>query len=552
MTKNFGGIMKNKIYITGHKNPDTDSICSAIALAELKTKMGEDAEAIRLGNLNKETEFVLKHFGVQKPRLKTSIKPQVRDIEIDAAYCVNPSLSMASAMDLIQKNNINSLPVVDDDDNLIGIVSLSNIASTYMEIWDDSIIGRSNTSFENILDVLRGKVIYLPENPRKLSGKMAVKAIKNQDLINEGDIVIVGDDVKDQESVIKKGISLLILTISSKLDDKLLKLAKENNVAVISTGLSTFMVARILPQAVPVEYVMTRDNLIVFHKDDLIDDVREKMSQSRFRSYPVLDNKNKVIGNISRYHLISNLKKKIILVDHNERNQSIDDLDSAEIVQIVDHHRVANISTSSPIYFRNEPVGSTATIVSKMFFENGIKPSREVAGLLCAAIISDTLLFRSPTSTDTDKYVLNKMKKIAAIDVEEFAMEMFKAGTSLEGRKPDELLKSDVKNFSIEGVNVRVCQIFTMDLDSTSSVEKDLKEAMEHFVETSDAETFVLMITDIFKEVSEVILAGSFKEAIARKFDKELLADKFLSEGLLSRKKQLVPKISAAISEELS
>lgn len=544
--------MKNKIYITGHKNPDTDSICSAIALAELKNKMGQDAEAIRLGNLNKETEFVLDYFKVQKPRLKTSIKPQVRDIEIDAAYCVNPSLSMASAMDLIQKNNISSLPVVDDDDNLIGIVSLSNIASTYMEIWDDSIIGRSNTSFENILDVLRGKVLYLPEKPRSLSGKMAVKAIKNQDLISEGDIVIVGDDVKDQESVIRKGISLLILTISSTLDDRLMELAKENNVAVISTGLSTFMVARLLPQAVPVAYVMTREDLVVFHKDDLIDDVREKMSQSRFRSYPVLDNKGKVIGNISRYHLISNLKKKIILVDHNERNQSIDDIDSAEIIQIVDHHRVANVSTSSPIYFRNEPVGSTATIVSKMFFENGIKPSREVAGLLCAAIISDTLLFRSPTSTETDKYVLNKMKKIAAIDVEDFAMKMFRAGTSLEGRKPDELLKSDVKNFSIEGVNVRVCQIFTMDLDSTASVEKDLKDAMENFVASSDAETFVLMITDIFKEVSEVILAGSFKEAIARKFEKELVGDKFLSEGLLSRKKQLLPKISSAISEELS
>lgn len=544
--------MKNKIYITGHKNPDTDSICSAIALAELKNKMGEDTEAIRLGNLNKETEFVLDYFKVQRPRLKTSIKPQVRDIEIDAAYCVNPSLSMASAMDLIQKNNISSLPVVDDDDNLIGIVSLSNIASTYMEIWDDSIIGRSNTSFENILEVLKGKVLYLPDKAREFTGKMAVKAIKNQDLISEGDIVIVGDDVKDQESVIRKGVSLLILTISSKLDDELMELAKENNVAVISTGLSTFMVARLLPQAVPVEYVMTRDDLVVFHKDDLIDDVREKMSQSRFRSYPVLDNKNKVIGNISRYHLISNLKKKIILVDHNERNQSIDDIDAAEIVQIVDHHRVANISTSSPIYFRNEPVGSTATIVSKMFFENGIKPSREVAGLLCAAIISDTLLFRSPTSTETDKYVLNKMKKIAAIDVDDFAMKMFRAGTSLEGRKPDELLKSDVKNFSVEGVNVRVCQIFTMDLESTASVENELKEAMENFVATSDAETFVLMITDIFKEVSEVILAGSFKEAIARKFDKDLVGDKFLSEGLLSRKKQLLPKISSAISEEIS
>lgn len=221
-------------------------------------------------------------------------------------------------------------------------------------------------------------------------------------------------------------------------------------------------------------------------------------------------------------------------------------------MQIVDHHRVANISTTSPIYFRNEPVGSTATIISKMFFENGIKPSRQIAGLLCAAIISDTLLFRSPTSTETDKYVLNKMKKIAAIDVDSFAMEMFKAGTSLEGQKPEELLKSDVKNFSIEGVNVRVCQIFTMDLESTSTVEKDLKDTMENFLENSDTETFVLMITDIFKEVSEVIIVGNFKDAIAKKFESEIYNDKFISEGLLSRKKQLIPKISSAISEELS
>jgi len=543
--------MKNKIYITGHKNPDTDSICSALALAELKNKMGENAEAIRLGGINRETEFVLDYFKVKKPRLKTSIKPQIRDIEIDAAYCVNPNLSMAGAMDLIQKNNINSLPVVDDDENLIGIVSLSNIAASYMEIWDDSIIGRSNTSLENIIEVLKAKIIHLPENPRELTGKMAVKAIKNQDLINEGDIVIVGDDEFDQESVIKKNISLLILTISTKLSDDLLELAKKHNVTVINTGLSTFMVARILPQAVPVEYVMTEKDLVVFHKDDLIDDVREKMAQSRFRSYPVLDEKNQVIGNISRYHLISNLKKKIILVDHNERNQSIDDLDSAEIIQIVDHHRVANISTSSPIYFRNEPVGSTATIISKMFFENGIKPSRKIAGLLCAAIISDTLLFRSPTSTETDKYVLNKMSKIAAIDIEDFAMEMFKAGTSLEGQKPEELLKTDVKNFSFEGKNVRVCQIFTMDLDSTVSVEEDLKEAMENYIQKENCESFILMITDIFREVSEVIVAGSFKDSLARQFGVEINNGKFMAEGLLSRKKQLIPKLNAAVTEEL-
>lgn len=541
--------MKNKIYITGHKNPDTDSICSAIALAELKNKTGQSAEAIRLGEISRETEFVLDYFGVEKPRLKTSIKPQIRDLDIDGTYCVNPDLSMAGAMEIMQKNNITSLPVVNGEEDLIGIVSLSNIAASYMEIWDDTIMGRSNTSLENIKDVLKGRWIHLPRKPRPISGKMAIKAIKNQNLIEEGDVVIVGDDVDDQEAIIKKNVSVLILTISTQLDERLLKLAEERNVAVISTGLSTFMVARILPQAVPVGYVMTKEDLVVFHEDDLIDEVREKMTESRFRSYPVLDDENRVVGSISRYHLITDLKKKIILVDHNERNQSIDDLEWAEIVQIVDHHRVANVATSSPIYFRNEPLGSTATIVSKMFFENGISPSRKVAGLLCAAMISDTLLFRSPTSTATDRYILNKMSKIAAIDPESFAMDMFKAGTSLEGKKPEELLNTDVKNFSFEGNTVRICQIFTMDLESTASVEAPLKEAMEEYLKKEAVSCFILMITDIFSEVSEVIVVGSFKESLARQFGAKIEEDKFMAEGLLSRKKQLVPKVGAAVSE---
>lgn len=541
--------MKNKIYITGHKNPDTDSICSAMALAELKNKMGYDAEAIRLGEINRETEFVLDYFGAEKPRLKTSIMPQIRDLDMDGAYCVSPDLSMAGAMEIMQKNNMSSLPVIDGKENLIGIISLSNIAATYMEVWDDTIMGRSDTSLENIKDVLKGQWIHLPEAPRPITGKMAIKAIKNKNLIEEGDVVIVGDDVEDQEATILKDVALLILTISTTLDERLLKLAEERNVGVISTGLSTFMVARLLPQAVPIGHIMTKDELVVFHKDDLIDEVREKMKESRFRAYPVLDEKDRVIGSISRYHLITDLKKKIILVDHNERNQSIDDLDSAEILQIVDHHRVANVATSSPIFFRNEPVGSTATIVSKMFFENGIMPSTKVAGLLCAAMISDTLLFRSSTSTATDRYILNKMSKIAGIDVEDFAMKMFKAGTSLEGKKPEELLNTDVKNFVFDGDTVRICQIFTMDPDSTAAVEDSLKEAMEDYVKKEAVASFILMITDIFREVSDIIVVGGFKEALAREFGKEIRGDKFSAEGLLSRKKQLVPKVGAAVDE---
>lgn len=539
--------MQDKIYITGHKNPDTDSIASSIAYCELMRKKGEIAEAIRLGDLNKESKFVLDYFNIKEPRLKTSIKPQVRDLKMDKAYLINENLSLKSAMEIIEKNNLNSLCVIDENENLIGIVSLSNIASSYMEVWDNLILGRSNTSIYNIVDVLKADILYMPKNPRNLSGKMAVKSIKNKELIEKNDIVICGDDENLQRSIINMEASLLILTVSTKLSNELLELAKEKNVAVISSGLTTFMVARFLPQAVPVSHVMTRDNLVVFSKDDYIDDVRDIMAKSRFRSYPVLDDKKKVIGNISRFHLISHDKKKIILVDHNERTQSIDDLNTAEVLQIIDHHRVANIETNTPVYFRNEPVGSTATIISKMYFEEGIMPSKEIAGLLCSAIISDTLLFRSPTSTDTDKFVLDKMSKIANINVEEFADLMFKKGTSLEGAKPDKLLSSDVKEFTI-GVNkLRVCQIFTMDLSSLDNIEEELVEEMKKNVSRYDLSSFILMITDIFNEKSQVLIEGSFKEEIAREFGEKLVNNKFIAPGLLSRKKQMIPKITDAI-----
>lgn len=510
-------------------------------------KKGENAEAIRLGELNKESKFVLDYFNIETPRLKTSIKPQVRDLKMDRAYLINENLSLKAAMEIIEKNNLNSLSVIDENENLIGIVSLSNIASSYMEVWDNLILGRSNTSIYNIIDVLKAEILYMPENPRKLSGKMAVKSIKNKELIEKNDIVICGDDKDLQRAIINMEASLLILTVSTKLSSELLELAKKKNVSVISSGLTTFMVARFLPQAVPVSHVMTRNDLVVFSKDDFIDDVRDIMAKSRFRSYPVLDEKKKVIGNISRFHLISHDKKKIILVDHNERTQSIDDLNTAEILQIIDHHRVANIETNTPVYFRNEPVGSTATIISKMYFEEGIMPSKEIAGLLCAAIISDTLLFRSPTSTATDKFILDKMSKIANLNVEEFSNLMFKKGTSLEGAKPESLLSTDVKEFNI-GVNkIRVCQIFTMDLSSLDNIENELIKEMRKIIDRFSLSSFILMITDIFNERSEVLIEGSFKEEIAREFGEKLEKNKFISKGLLSRKKQMIPKITDAI-----
>lgn len=544
--------MKETVYISGHQNPDTDSICAAIGYAEFKRKRNEyNAVPIRLGELSQETKYVLDYFNVSAPLFKDTMQPQVKDLKMDNAYCITPEISIMKALELINEHKIDSLPIIDYDENLVGVATLSNLTGSYIDVWDDNILGRSGTMVENIMDVLTADFIIKPQNPRPMNGKMVVHAMKPEStdgFIMENDIVITGDRKEAQEDAINKKVSLLIITGGLDLEKDLYDKALKNNVSVIHTDYTSFIAARILPQAVPVSHVMTKDELVYFHQEDYLDDVQHVMSNTRFRAYPVLDHQNKVIGSISRYHLLSNKKKKLILVDHNEKTQSIGDIEDAEIIEIVDHHRVANVSTFGPIFFRNEPVGSTSTIVSKMFFEHGIRPSRETAGILCAAIISDTLLFRSPTSTQVDAWVLERMAKIAGIDVEAFALDMFKAGTSIEGKTPQELLEQDVKAFSIEGETIRVAQVFTMDMEYLESVKKELITAMNKVIKENGENTFVLMLTDIFNETSIVLVAGDFTEEIAAAFDKPLVDNSFEEPGLLSRKKQMIPKLNFAIS----
>lgn len=544
--------MREQVYITGHRNPDTDSICAAIAYAELKNKREDiNAVPVRLGEINQETRFVLDQFNVEAPVFVDTMKPQVDDLFLDQAYCVAPYISLNKALDLIQDNHLNNIPVVDEEENLIGIVSLSNLTRCYTEVWDDKILGRANTPIDNIVGVLSAEILNLPKNQRPYIGRMIVLAMDPAKCteIEENDLVIVGDRDDAKAHAIDKKVSLLILSGGDKLNDELTKKAKENNVTVISTSYNSFMSARLLPQAVPISYVMTDDNLVAFHLDDYVEDIRNIMADTRYRSYPVLNHQNKVIGSISRFHLISNKKKKLILVDHNERNQSVADIEEADIIEIIDHHRVADVATTGPVFFRNLPVGSTCTIISMMFFEQGLRPTKKVAGLLCAAIISDTLLFRSPTSTDIDRRILHRMAKIANIDVEDFAMKMFKAGTSLENKKPSDILKGDVKRFTIDDEQVRVAQVFTMDLESLEVIKDKLIIRMEELLTEQNEDVFVLMMTDIFKETSEIIVVGGFEDAIAHEFGEKLVDRSFLSKGTLSRKKQVIPKINAAISK---
>ncbi|HEY8362581.1 MAG TPA: putative manganese-dependent inorganic diphosphatase [Tissierellaceae bacterium] len=547
--------MKETIYITGHKNPDSDSICAAIAYAEFKNA-NEDVNAIpvRLGPINRETKFILDYFGVEPPMLLETVRLSVRDLNFDKIAPVSPDISIMMALELMKKNKLNSLPVVDENDKLCGIVTISDIVSSYIDVWDNGFLGKSGATIDNIIDTLSAKAVVKPDKMKPLNGKVLVLAMDPKTVvkyIDDNDIIICGNRRDVQEIAINSNISLMIVTGNEEVDEKIIKLAEEKGVTLISTPHDTFTASRLITQSIPISHVMTKENIVSFTLDDLVDNVREKMSQTRYRSYPVIDddNSDKVVGLISRYHLISSTKKKVILVDHNERSQSVDGLEECEILEIIDHHRVADVFTSNPIYFRNEPVGSTSTIIASIMFENGRRPSKKIAGILAAAIISDTLLFKSPTSTYADKMMLERLAKIADLDVEKFAMEMFKAGTSLVDRTPEEILNQDFKVFTINDNKVGISQVYTMDLDSIKDLKESLISAMEEKRSIGGYSTFILMLTDIFNEGSEMVVVGENKELIANAFGKKLVNNSFYAPGVLSRKKQVVPPITSVIAD---
>lgn len=545
--------MKDNVYIIGHKNPDSDSICSAIGYADYKNGNGEvNAVPVRLGDVNMETKFILDYFGVETPQLMETVRLSVEDLSFDNIAPVSPEISLRMGLNLMTNNDLNSLPVIDGNEQLSGIVTVSDIMQSYIDVWDNSILGKAETSLDNILDTLSGEIISIPEDIKPFSGKILVLAMEPgtlKEYTEANDIVICGDREDIQKMAIESKISLMIITGNKGLSEKLEKLSKEKGVSVISTPHDTFTAARLISQSIPIKQVMTKNNLVGFTLDDLVDEVKAQMSQTRYRSYPVLDHDKKVIGMISRYHLISSMKKKVILVDHNERSQSIDGLEEAEILEIIDHHRVADVFTGSPIYFRNEPVGSTCTIIASIMFENGRRPSRKIAGILAAGIISDTLLFRSPTSTNTDKIMLERLARIADLDVEKFAMEMFKAGTSLVGKSPKELLNQDFKAFTINDERIGIAQVYTMDPESLKDMKDDLIKLMEKRSRDYNYSTFIVMLTDIFEQASEMIVVGNNKEYVAKAFGKVLENNGFYAPGVLSRKKQVVPPITNIFSE---
>lgn len=546
--------MSDLVYVSGHRNPDTDSICSAIAYSYLLNATNKyNAIPVRLGEINRETEYVLKRFGVEHPVLLKTVKQKVEDLNYDKVTVFSKDLTLKTAWFLLKQQNLKSAPILDEHGQLLGLLSTSNIIEGYMDQWDSEVLKKAKTPVENVIDTLEANVIYLNNALKVIEGDIHIAAMSGSEAkkrIHENDVVIVGGDRSDDlEELISVKPSLIVLTGSLTADENVVKKCEEQGISIISTPFNTYQTSQQIVQAIPVEYVMIKGDIKTFSTDDTLDYMKEVMSETRYRGYPVIDLNNRCVGSISRFALLKGLRKKVILVDHNERGQSIPGIEEADILEIVDHHRVADIQTVGPLLFRGEPLGSTATIVTKMFDELDVEMPSHIAGLLLGAVVSDTLLFKSPTCTPVDTKIAKKLAKIAGVDIQEFAMEMFKAGTSLVGKTVDEIFNQDFKKFSFDNLQVGVAQANSMDIEGFLPYKKDMLDYMNKFAEDNNLEFTLLLLTDIINANSEIFVGGPRPELVEKAFNVQLTECQGTLVGVISRKKQVVPAITAVMSE---
>lgn len=547
------GERKTLIIVIGHKNPDTDSICSAIAYANLKKTISkENYVARRAGQLNEETQYVLSRFGVKAPEYIADVGTQVKDIEIRETKGVTRDISLKKAWTLMKDRNVVTLPITRQKE-LEGLITIGDIATSYMDVYDSRILGRANTCYQNIVETLDGNVIVGSADAYFTEGKVLIAAA-NPDLmesyIEKNDLVILGNRYESQLCAIEMNAACIVVCEGAPVSLTIKKLAEEHGCTVISSPHDTYTVARLINQSMPISYFMRTENLITFHTDDFTETIKDVMAKKRHRDFPVLNKKGDYIGMISRRNLLNMAKKRIILVDHNERSQAVDGIENAEILEIIDHHRIGSLETISPVFFRNQPLGCTATIIYEMYQEAGVPVDKVTASLLCAAIISDTLMYRSPTCTQKDKDTAEALAKIAELDVEEFARDMFKAGSNLSSKSPEEIFYQDFKKFSINDISFGVGQINSMSDTELSQIKKRLVPYMENSWQSHGVSMIFFMLTDIVKESTELIYMGNnASDLIMGAFNLTPEDGSFILPGVVSRKKQLIPSIMSTMQQ---
>ena len=545
----------HKVVVIGHRNPDTDSICSAIAYAELKNKTSSlVCEPRRAGRMNQETEFVLKKFGVTPPRMCTDVNPKIRDVDFREMPGINGSTSLRKAWEIMRDKQIDTLPITDAGNELLGLITVKDIATANMDVFDTGVLAKSRTSYKNILETLGGTMVVGDENAVCTTGHIKIGTATPEMLesaVEKGDIVILTNRYESQLCAIEKEASLLIICNGAKVGRTIQRIAEETGVAIMSVACDSYAAGKLMSQCAPISYYMTREDIVKFTLVTPVSDVTRVMTKVRHRYFPVLDEDGKYCGMVSRRNIIALRKRRIILVDHNEATQAVEGFDQAEILEIIDHHRIGSLETDGPVYFRNQPVGCTATIITQMYDENGVEIEPKIAGLLLAAILSDTLVFRSPTCTPIDVAAAKRLAKIAGVDIDEFALEMFEAGENLAGKTAEEVFLQDFKVFMCGDVRFGVAQGSYMTRKNLKAAQQLLTPYLPEACGKQNVEDLYMLLTDVPKEESVVICTGRHADEMLRSgFEKEPEEDgSWVLPGVVSRKKQFIPALMSAYQE---
>ena len=544
---------KRKIYVIGHKNPDTDSICSAIAYADIKNRTEENPvyEAKRAGQINEETLYVLKRFQMNTPGYMPNVCTRVKDMDVRKVGGVDSKISLKKAWTLMRNENVFTLPILNQNQELEGLITTNDITESYMDVYNNAALSEARTPYRNILETVDGTMIVGNEHAHFTDGKVLIAASSPEVMeqsVEQNDLVILGNRYEAQLCAIEMGASCIIVCMGVPISKTIRRLAEERECFVISSPHDTYTVARLINQSMPVKHFMTSENLVKFSIDDYTDDIKEVMAKLRHRDFPVLNKHGKYVGMVSRRNLLGIKRRQLCLVDHNEISQAVDNIESAEILEIIDHHRIGSLQTMAPVYFRNQPVGCTATILYQVYQEKNLTIEPNIAGLLCSAILSDTLMFRSPTSTPLDQHIAEKLARIAGEEIPTYAEQMFEAGADLTGRTADDVFFSDFKVFSRGDAKFGVGQAIYMTSNSRSAAEALITPFLPEALAQAGVPMVFFMCTDMRAQATDLLFCGQQAEEIVRSaFHVETKDGKAVLPGVVSRKKQLIPPLLAAL-----
>ena len=550
------------VLITGHKNPDTDSICAAISYSRLKNKINNTDRYIpcRAGNPNAETSFVLDYFKVDAPLLLDNVKTQVSDIAYRKTPGVSKNMSLKQAYQMMRDGHVVTLPAVNQNGILEGLITMSDIAKSYMNVYDSAIISTAETPFKNILETLEATLITGDANRNCQDGKVLIAAA-NPEMMNyyiePHDIVILGNRAESQLSALDNGADCIIICEGANASPTIKALAEQNGMIIMVTSYDAYTAARLINQSIPISFFMTKEGILSFEEEDTVDEIKDVMAKKRHRDFPVISKDGRYLGMLSRRNLLGASGKQVIMVDHNELGQALDGMENAEILEIIDHHRLGTIQTLGPVYFRNQPLGCTSTIVYLMYQENKVEIDPQTAGLMMSAIISDTLLFRSPTCTKTDEMAGRALAEIAGVDIEKYAMEMFSAASDLKQKTDREIFYQDFKTFTAGDIHFGVSQVSSLNEEELLSLKPRLFHFAKEALGEENLDMAFVMLTNILKQDTLLLAVGHRADSLIQNafllepkkesFDfsgEEIEGFTAVLENVVSRKKQLIPPLS--------